>query len=133
MESVTNPPKEILTFVDQRLFHSAQKPKFYEVAKRRRIEVSFGNPGDSLNIAQTAWRGFHIRLQCVVDVVVFLMPRELFVPLGTHKLFNWPNSLCGCGAVHVGLEAFGANKRARFHEGGGNCYVAARLLNALFD
>ena len=33
MESVTNPPKEILPFVDKLLFHSAKKSKFYKVAK----------------------------------------------------------------------------------------------------
>ena len=69
------------------------------------------NPHGRLQVAQTAGRGFEVRLQPVLHVVELLVPRRLLVALCTEKLVRRPEAVRAHDPVELGGELLRAREQ----------------------
>ena len=77
--------------------------------------MPFGDPGNGLNVTQASWRGFDIGFQCVINIVIFLVPGLLLLDFGLNKLFDRPDASAADGLLHLRIQLIGTGQGSRFH------------------
>jgi len=124
-------PQEILACEQLVALGFGQKAAIPQLAEGLRAELAFGDPGDGMNIAQSAGAFFDVGFKLIAGVVIFAMTGELFCHFRAEKFVDWPNFIRRQLGLERSEQRFIASQRTRLNEVGDDGDVFCRQLRAL--
>ena len=133
VERVAHTPEEIVSLVETVVLGLGQEIVFDQVPEPLRVKMSFRDPADHLDVAQTAGAFLHIGLQVVLAVVELMVARRLFFPFGCKEFPGRPYLFRSRHFDHGFIQGCIADYQPGFHEVRGYRYIRLCFLDTVLD
>ena len=105
-----------MSLIQAVVFFLRQEIVFNQVPEPLRVEMSFCNPADHLNIAQSPRAFLYIGFQVVLAIVKFMMAGNLFFPFSGKEFSRRPDFFRPCHFGHGFKQRRITHKQSGFHE-----------------